>query len=153
MIHFVLDDFRGESRETRALLPAFERRPLHLHPPGAEGPARAREGEAPFLRFVHFVRTAEEDGIHHDEERAPVEDGDDASALADHVRRHAGAAVPVRAEGIRQVTGGLSVRFLRRRGRAREEEGIGDNGSDHERLLSLFSLLYRTCGKCGAFLL
>ena len=57
--------------------------------------------------------------------------GDDAAQDADHVRGHADAGSPVRAEGIHQVLGRGQVLPCRRRRRAGQEQRVVYNLSNH----------------------
>ena len=102
MVDLVLDDLRRPAGE--GFQPGLEFFILPLDLDGLK-PFRfpdAGEGEAALLGLIR-PGLPDDDGIEHHHVRPLVVKGDDALANADHVGRHAHAAVLVGGQGVQQV--------------------------------------------------
>ena len=111
MVDFVLDDLGCPAGEGFQPYLKIRRFVAHLDFLVSFGfPGAAQQGQAPFLRLIlpcrlHDLR------VQHQLIGSLVVKGDDAHAVADHVRRHAHAGVLVGCQGVQQVLGNLQIRF------------------------------------------
>ena len=102
MVDLVLEDLSGPAGEgLDASLELFVL-PLDLDGLVALDPPGAGEGETAFLSLIR-PGLFEDDWVEHDEIAVLALDGDDALRSADHVRRHADAAVFVGDERFQQI--------------------------------------------------
>ena len=130
MVDLVLDDLRREAGigfDSRLKLLVLV---LHLDRAVAFGFARAGQGQAALFRLVS-AGALDDLRVEHHRRAAVVVEDDDPLGHADHVGRHAHAAVPVRYQRVPQVLRDRQIHHRRRCGLLRKEDRVFHNGSDH----------------------
>ena len=140
MVDPVLDDLRRPAGE--GLQPCLQHFVLPLHLDGAEALRlpRAVQGQAALLRLIG-LGLPDDDGIEHDQIGPVVVKGDDALIHADHICRHADAAVLVREQRVQQVLRRAKVvlrcrlGLLRQKGLVPADLSNHDSSSQHYRFL------------------
>lgn len=101
-----------------------------LKPPGLPGTAQQRK--TALFRFI-FPGAAEELRIQHDHIAPLTVEGDDPAGDADHVGGHAHAFFLMGSQGIQQVPGSLQILFSSRGRFPGQENGVVNDGLDHEK--------------------
>ena len=130
MVDLVLDDLRGPPGKLPALpLPAAVQ-VLHLDSLISGRLPDAVQRQAPFLGLERRV-FPDDDRVIHDQVQQAHTDYDDPFPDADHVGRHADAALPVGLQRVQEVLPDGQVLFRRFLRLLAEEERVSDDGSYH----------------------
>ena len=130
VVDLVLDDLRGPPGEPPALLLPAAVQVLHLDILISGRLPDAVQRQAPFLGLERRV-LSDDDRIIHDQVQHAHIDHDDPFPHADHVGRHADAAVTVGLQGVQEVLPDGQVLFRRFLRLLAEEERVSDDGSYH----------------------
>ena len=143
MIDLVLDDLR---REAGVSFYAGLKLLVPVPHPDRTVPlrfARAGQGQASLFGFIS-PGTPDDFRVEHHRRGAVVVEDDDPPGNADHVGRHAHAAVPVRFERVPQVLRNRQVHHRRRSGLPGKKDRVFHNGSDHDAPLTACRI-WRCC--------
>lgn len=102
MVNLVLDDLRRPAGKGLKPCLKFLVLPLYFDCLKTLCLPCAGEGQAPFLGFIG-IGLLDDDGIEHDHVLAIIVKGNDAFIDANHIRRHAYAAILMSNEGVQQI--------------------------------------------------
>ena len=134
----MLDNLCGEVAEDLLLLLELEVAVLHFNPLIAHGLPLAVERQAALAGLVRLLRLADDRRIQHRQIGVSHADGDDALALADHVRCQPHTAVGIRLERIDEIRGNRHIPALRQSRWLRKEKCIAYNITYHDEIPFLF---------------
>lgn len=130
MVALVLNDLRHKAREAACVLVPRAVQVGHADAAVARARARAFEREAGFLGLI-LVVLLDNAGVEHYERARALGYGDDAFALADHVRGEPYALMGMGGERVGKVAPDADVFWRGRRARHAQHDGRVDDVANH----------------------